>query len=92
VPGDDDVVGVLGDVDDSVEVTRGGVIEVALPLLVLLDYVVPTFGTLCIPELVMLLLSVVSIFYHDGVCNVETHCRVHTLIERIRDVVVIVFF
>jgi hypothetical protein len=41
--GDDDVVGVPADIDDSAEVTCGKVVEVALPLLVLLDYAVPVF-------------------------------------------------
>jgi hypothetical protein len=61
-----------------------------LPLLVLLDYVVLAFGVLCVPELVVLLLSAVSILYLDGVCNVETHRHVHALIERIGDVVVVI--
>jgi hypothetical protein len=67
--GDDDVVGVPADVDDSAEVTHVGDVEVALPLLVLLDYAVPAFGALCVPELAVLLLSAVSIFYLDGVCT-----------------------
>jgi hypothetical protein len=33
-------------VDDSAEITRGGVVEVALLLLVLLDYAVAAFGAL----------------------------------------------
>jgi hypothetical protein len=46
LPDDDDVVGVLANVDDGVEVARGTAVEVALPSLVLLDYAVPAFSAL----------------------------------------------
>jgi hypothetical protein len=90
LPGDDDVAIIPANIDDSAEFGRGGVVEVALPSLVLLDYAVLAFAALCIPEIVAFLLSIVSIFYLDGVCNVETHRHVHALVERIRDVVAIV--
>jgi hypothetical protein len=76
LPGDDDVAGIPASIDDGAEVSRGTIIEVALPSLVLLDHAVPTFSALCVPELAAFFLDVVFIFYLDGVCNIETHHHV----------------
>jgi hypothetical protein len=86
----ENVAGVPTNVDESVEVTRGAVVEVALPSLVLLDYAVPAFDALCVPELAAFVPDVIFIFYLDGVCNVEAHRHIHALVERIGDVIVVV--
>jgi hypothetical protein len=67
LPGNDDIMGVLASVDDGAKVTRGGVVEVAAPLLVHLDHVVPAFGVLRIDEPTVFLLYVICIFYLDVV-------------------------
>jgi hypothetical protein len=93
--GDDDVAGVPAGVDDSVGVTHGGVVEVALSLLVLLYYAVPAFGTLCISEPASFVSHAIFVFLLYGVNGVESelgwpacvavrHCR------GVRDVVIVV--
>jgi hypothetical protein len=90
LPGDDDVAGIPAGVDDSVEVTCEGVVEVAAPLLVCLDCAVPAFGTLHVDEFMMFLLDVLCIFYLDVVWEFNTHCYVHVFVELIMEVVIIV--
>jgi hypothetical protein len=83
LPGNDDITGVLASVDDSAEV-RGGVVQVAAPLLVHLDRVVPAFGALHIDEPTVFLLDVICTVYLDVVYYV------HIFIEWINEVVVVV--
>jgi hypothetical protein len=74
LPDDDDVAGVPAGVDDSAEVTRG-VVEVALPLLALLDYAVPTFGVLCVSEPAAFISHAVFVFLLCGVNCIESEFR-----------------
>jgi hypothetical protein len=67
LPGDDDVAGVLANVDDGAKVGHGGVVEVAAPLLVHLDHMVLAFGALRLDEPMMFLLDVICIFCLDVV-------------------------
>jgi hypothetical protein len=90
LPRYDDVAGVPAGVDDSAEVARGGVVEVASPPLVHLTRVGPAFGALHVDELTTFLLDVICIFYLDVVWEVHTHCYVHVFIEWIKEVVVVV--
>jgi hypothetical protein len=60
-----DIAGVSASIEDGVKVARGGVVEVAAPLLVSLDRTVPALGTLRIDEPVAFLLDVVCIVYLD---------------------------
>jgi hypothetical protein len=46
LPGNGDIASVPANVDDGAKVARGGVVEVASPLLVRLDCAVPAFGAL----------------------------------------------
>jgi hypothetical protein len=80
LPGNDDIAGVQFSVDDSAEVACGGVVEVAAPLLVHFDHVVPMLGTLHIDEPTVFLLGVICVFYLD----------VHVFVEWIKDVVIVV--
>lgn len=59
LPSDDNIAGIPADINDGAEVVRGVAVEVALPALVLLDYTVLAFSTLCIPELAVVLLDVI---------------------------------
>jgi hypothetical protein len=89
-PGNDDVAGVLANVDDGAEVARGAVEEVALPRLVHLDHAVLAFNALCVDDFAAFLLDIICIFYFHGVWKIETHGHIHALIEKVRDVVVVV--
>jgi hypothetical protein len=62
LPSDDDVAGVLAGVDESAEYTHRGVVEVALPMLLLLDYVLLAFSVLCISNLAAFVSHTVFIF------------------------------
>jgi hypothetical protein len=73
VPSNDDIASVPANVDDGMKVTYGGVVEVAAPLLVHLDHVVPAFGTLRIDEFTVFLLDVICIFYLDVIWEFNTH-------------------
>jgi hypothetical protein len=66
LPGNDDMVGVSGSIDDGTKVAHGGVVEVNAPLLVRLDCAVPVLGALCIDEIAAFLLDVICVF-HLGV-------------------------
>jgi hypothetical protein len=65
LPGNDDIVGIPVSVDDGAKVAREGVVEVATPLLVHLDRVVPVLGTLRIDEPTAFLLDLICVFYLD---------------------------
>jgi hypothetical protein len=67
LPSNDDIAGVSANIDDGAKVAHGGVVEVAIPLLVRLDRAVPAFVTLCIDEPTAFLLDVVCIFFLDAV-------------------------
>jgi hypothetical protein len=73
---------------DKVKVARGGVLEVAAPLLVRLDRAVPAFGALHIDEPTTFLLDVVCVFYLDVVWGFTIHCYVHVFVEWINEVVI----
>jgi hypothetical protein len=72
VPGDDDIVGILAGIDNSVEVTFGAVVEVARLMLVLFWYALPTRGTLDVLELMPLFLDIVFILDLHGSHSVES--------------------
>jgi hypothetical protein len=74
LPDNDDVADVPASVDDSAEVTRG-VVEVALPLLALLDYAVPAFGVLCVSEPAAFISHAVFVFLLCGVNGIEIEFR-----------------
>jgi hypothetical protein len=63
----DDIAGVPTIVDDGVKVARGGVVEVAAPLLVCRHHTVPAFSALRIDEPTAFLLDVICVFYLDVV-------------------------
>jgi hypothetical protein len=67
LPSNDDIAGVPASVDDGTKVTRGGVMEVAAPLLVHLERAAPALGMLRIDEPTVFLLDVICIFYLDVV-------------------------
>jgi hypothetical protein len=89
LPGYDDVAGIPTNVDDGAKITRRAIIKVALPLLMSLGYTAPTFGALCVPLLVVLLLNIIFIFYLVGICDIESHHHVHSLVDLVGEVVVI---
>jgi hypothetical protein len=90
LPGNGDIASVPTNVDDGAKVARGGVVEVAAPLVVCLDCAVPAFGALCIDEFTAFLLGVICIFYLDVVLDLNTHCCVHIFVKWIKEVVIIV--
>jgi hypothetical protein len=95
LPGDDDVAGVPVGVDGSAEVTRRGVVVVALPLLVLLDYAVPAFGALCVIKPAAFVSHAVFVCLLRGVNGVESKfgrpaCVAVRRCRGVRDVVVVV--
>jgi hypothetical protein len=90
LPGNDDIAGVPASIDDSAEVTHEGVVEVAAPLLVRLNYAMPAFGALHVDELTTFLLDVIYAFYLDVVWEFTIHCYVHIFVEWINKVVVVV--
>jgi hypothetical protein len=65
LPGNDDITGIPASVDDGVKVARGGVVEVAAPMLVRLDRAVPALGALRIDEPTAFLLDISCVFYLD---------------------------
>jgi hypothetical protein len=65
LPGNDNIVDIPANTGDSAEVTHGGVIEVATPLLVCLNGAVPAIGAHRIDEPTVLLLGVICVFYLD---------------------------
>jgi hypothetical protein len=90
LPGNDEIASTPANVDDVAKVTRGGVVEVAAPLLVRLDRVAPTFGARRIDEFTAFLLDVICIFYLDVVWELNTHYYIHIFIKRIKEVVIVV--
>jgi hypothetical protein len=52
-------------VADGAKVARGGVVEVAAPLLVHLDGAMPALGALRIDEPTVFLLDIICVFYLD---------------------------
>jgi hypothetical protein len=90
LPGNDDIAGVPASVDDGAKVARGGVVQVAAPLLVRLDRAVLVFGVLRIDEPTTFLLDVICVFYLDVVWEFTTHCCIHVFVKCITEVVFIV--
>jgi hypothetical protein len=88
--GNDDIAGIMASVDDSVKVARGGVMEVAAPLLVCLDCVVPALGALRIDEPTAFLSDVICVFYLDVGWGFTIHCCVHISVKWIKEVVIVV--
>jgi hypothetical protein len=85
LPRNDDIAGIPTSVDDSAEVARGGVVEVAAPLLVHLDRVLPAFDAFRIDEP-----TAFCVFYLNVVWEFTIHCCVLVFVEWIKEVVVVV--
>jgi hypothetical protein len=90
LPDNDCIAGVPTSVDDSADVARGGVVEVAALMLVCLDRAVPAFGALRIDEPTAFLLNIICILYLDVVWGFTIHCYVHVFVEWINEVVIVV--
>ncbi|RLM64679.1 hypothetical protein C2845_PM16G02110 [Panicum miliaceum] len=90
LPGNDDIAGVPTSVDDGAKVARGGVMEVAAPLLIRLDRAMLALGALCIDEPTVFLLDVICVFCLDAGWGYTVHCCVHVFVEWIKEVVVVV--
>ncbi|RLM84726.1 hypothetical protein C2845_PM04G11550 [Panicum miliaceum] len=90
LPSNDDIAGVPTSVDDGAKVARGGVTEVAAPLLVRLDCTAPALGALRIDEPTAFLLDVICVFYLDVGWGFTIHCYVHGFVEWIKEVVIVV--
>jgi hypothetical protein len=90
LPGNDDITGVSASVDDGMKVACGRVVEVAAPLLVRLDRVVPALGALRIDEPTAFLLDVIYVFYLDVGCGFTIYCYVHVFLKWINEVVIVV--
>jgi hypothetical protein len=67
-------------------------LEVAAPLLVRLDHVVPPFCAVCIDEPTTFLLDVICTFYLYVVWEFTVQCYVYIFVEWINEVVVVVIY
>jgi hypothetical protein len=90
LPSNDDFAGVPASVVDGAKVACGGVVEVASPLLVRLDRVVPALGALHIDEPMVFLLDVICVFYLDVGWGFTIHCCIHIFVEWIKELAVVV--
>jgi hypothetical protein len=75
LPSKDDVAGVPGVVDDSAEVARGAVVEVAMLMLVLFWYALSARGALGVSKLVPPFLDAVFILDLHGTHGVKCMYR-----------------
>jgi hypothetical protein len=90
LPGNDDIAGVPASFNDGTKVARGGVMEVAAPLLIRLDRVVPALGLFHIDEPTTFLLDVIYVFYLDAGWGFTIHCCIHVFVKCIKEVVIVV--